>query len=140
MSKKEASFSQPIVDTLNYAFDEAIQKLNSLHELCPFLLILNQEGISISDHDYVDDLQLRYSVATVLKEQAPDGYIVVYDGTIDDGDDVLEAVVCEYATPQDETAHIYALPYTFRQNEFMFSDGFGEAGTTKNLFNFNKNV
>lgn len=138
MEGKTASMDERFDDqtllAFDYALDEAMQKLSSMHELCPFLVVCDATGMYISDHDYENAQMMYQSMAQVLKDEECHFYIAVYDGEVETDNGVTDALVIEHATKQDIQSHVFALPYTFVDNQFVFSDGIGEVGTAENIF------
>ena len=134
MANMNERFDDQTLLALDYALDEAMQKLSSMHELCPFLVMCDASGMYVSDHDYEDAQQMYQSMAQALTDMEYCSYIAVYDGQIDTDDGVVDAITCEYAAKQDAVSQVFALPYTFENDEFVFSDGIGEVGNAENLF------
>jgi hypothetical protein len=109
--------SEDLQKVVLYAFDEAEAKLGGEEGLIPFTIVMSGENLAIDEHGGESAEECRESArkAVALDPASVDGYVFVYDGYIepeDDPDNMLDAIILEFAEPDSEYATVLCKLYT----------------------------
>lgn len=135
MDQVNLQLSENVRKAMDYAFEEAQQRLVSMNQsFDPFTVTVVDEGLEVNDHPAETPTAVRESVKMLLAQDMPEGYALCYDGWVDTDDGRLDAVIVEVADRGAPDAFILALIYTMTDGEYTFESGYGYAGPAVPLY------
>ena len=112
MDQVSLQVSDNTVKAMEYAFEEAKQRLTSMHQsFDPFTVTVVDEGLEVNDHPAATPTSVRESVKMLLAQDMPEGYALCYDGYVETDDGQQDAVIVEVADRGASDAFILALLY-----------------------------
>lgn len=135
MDQVSLQVSENVRKAMDYAFDEAQQRLISINQsFDPFTVTVVDAGLEINDHPAETPLAVRESVKMLLAQDMPEGYALCYDGWVDTDDGHLDAVIVEVCDRGAADAFTLALIYSVIDGEYTFETDYGYAGPVEPLF------
>ena len=135
MDQVTLQISENVRKAMDYAFDEAQQRLISMNQsFDPFTVTVVDAGLEVNDHPAETAEAVRESVKMLLAQDMPEGYALCYDGWVDTDDGHLDAIIVEVADRGNEDAFILALIYTVAEGEYTFEADYGYAGPVAPLY------
>ena len=116
MDQVNLQISENVRKAMDYAFDEAQQRLVSMNQsFDPFTVTVVDEGLEVNDHPAETPGAVRESVKMLLAQDMPEGYALCYDGYIEIDDGVKDALIAEGGVPGEDTG--YAVSYLYEMDE-----------------------
>lgn len=135
MDQVSLQVSDNTIKAMEYAFDEAQQRLVSIQQsFDPFSVIVVDEGIEINDHPAATPTSVRESVKMLLAQDMPEGYAFCYDGYVETDNGQQDAVIVEVADRGAEEAFVLVLLYTVEDGNYVFETDYGFAGPVAVLY------
>ena len=135
MDQVNLQISENVRKAMEYAFDEAQQRLMSMSQsFDPFTVTVVDEGLEVNDHPAETPGAVRESVKMLLAQDMPEGYALCYDGWVDTDDGRIDAVIVEVADRGASDAFTLALLYSVVDGEYAFETGYGYAGPVEPLY------
>ncbi len=135
MDQVNLQISENVRKAMDYAFDEAQQRLVSMNQsFDPFTVTVVDEGLEVNDHPAETPGAVRESVKMLLAQDMPEGYALCYDGWVDTDDGRIDAVIVEVADRGASDAFTLALLYTVVDGDYTFETGYGYAGPVEPLY------
>lgn len=135
MDQVNLQVSENARKAMDYAFEEAQQRLTSMHQsFDPFTVTVVDEGLEINDHPAETPIAVRESVKILLAQDMPEGYALCYDGYVETDDGQLDAVIVEVADRGGSDAFTLALLYSIEDGAYTFETDYGYAGPVTPLY------
>lgn len=135
MDQVNLQVSENARKAMDYAFEEAQQRLVSMHQsFDPFTVTVVDEGLEINDHPAETPTAVRESVKILLAQDMPEGYALCYDGYVETDDGQVDAVIVEVADRGGSDAFTLALLYSIEDGAYTFETDYGYAGPVAPLY------
>lgn len=135
MDQVSLQVSDNTVKAMEYAFEEAKQRLTSMRQsFDPFTVTVVDEGLEVNDHPAATPTSVRESVKMLLAQDMPEGYALCYDGYVETDDGQQDAVIVEVADRGASDAFILALLYGMEEGDYVFEADYGYAGPVAVLY------
>lgn len=134
MDQVTLQISDNAQQAVNFAFNEAQQRLSSVGQFDPYTVTVVDGGVEVNDHPADSPEAVRESVKMLIAQDMPEAYVLCYDGDVETDDGTLDCIVCEVADRGNEDAHILVLLYTKDPAGFTFEADFVYAGPSPVLY------
>lgn len=135
MDQVNLQIGDNVLKAMDYAFDEAQERLVSLGEsFDPFTVTVVDEGLEVNDHPAETPSAVRDSVKILLAQDMPEGYALCYDGFVETDEGTLDAIVVEVATRGAASADTLALIYTSEDGTYTFETDYAYVGPAAQLY------
>lgn len=134
MDQVTLQISDNAQQALNFAFNEAQQRLNTMGQFDPFTVTVVDEGVEVNDHPASSPEGVRESVKMLVAQDMPEAYVLCYDGDVETDDGTLDCIVAEVADRGSADAYILVLLYTKDAEGFTFEADFVYAGPAPTLY------
>lgn len=135
MEQVNLQIGENVRKAMDYAFDEAQQRLSSMKQsFDPFTVTVVDTGLEVNDVSSVESsAAVRESVKMLLAQDMPEGYALCYDGWVDTDDGHLDAVIVEVCERGGD-ALMLVLIYTIDDGDYIFEADYGFAGPAVSLY------
>ncbi len=115
--RQVVELNEDLEKVILYAFNEAEEKLSADDGLVPFTIVMSGDNLTIEEHGGENPDEWRASArrALVGDPASVDGYVFVYDGYVeleDAENGSQDAIILEFAEPDDETATVLCRLYS----------------------------
>ena len=135
MDQVSLQVSDNTIKAMEYAFEEAKQRLASIHQsFDPFTVTVVDEGLEVNDHPAETPTSVRESVKMLLAQDMPEGYALCYDGYVETDMGQQDAVIVEVADRGASDAFTLALLYNVEDGNYVFEADYGYAGPVAVLY------
>ena len=136
MDQVNLQISDNVKQAMEFAFDEAQQRLMSMNQsFDPFTVTVVDSGIEVNDVSALDSPSaVRESVKMLLAQDMPEGYALCYDGFVDTDDGQLDSIVVEVCDRGATDAFILVLLYSIIDGEYTFETDYCYAGPAVPLY------
>ncbi len=135
MDQVSLQVSDNTIKAMEYAFEEAKQRLTSIHQsFDPFTVTVVDEGLEVNDHPAETPTSVRESVKMLLAQDMPVGYALCYVGYVETEDGQRDAVIVEVADRGASDAFTLALLYNVEDGDYVFEADYGYAGPVAVLY------
>lgn len=124
MSEETIEISDRLAGIAQYAFDEAIEKVETGEELDLFVVIIKGEDLYIESFPEGEtDEVFNYARAEIAREgKEMDAYALCYDGYLETDEGELDAIIVECAERGDADGHAIGLIYRADEESIEFED------------------
>ena len=136
MDQVNLQISDNVKQAMEYAFDEAQQRLMSMNQsFDPFTVTVVDSGIEVNDVSALESPSaVRESVKMLLAQDMPEGYALCYDGFVDTDEGQLDSIVVEVCDRGATDAFILVLLYSIIDGEYTFETDYCYAGPAVPLY------
>ena len=113
MPEETVEITDRLAGIAQFAFDEAIEQLDSGEELDLFVVIIKGEDLYVESfaEGEVDEVY-NYARAELARESAEiDAYALCYDGYLETDEGEVDAIIVEAAEKGDDEGHALGLVY-----------------------------
>lgn len=134
MEQVTLQMSDNCQQALNFAFNEAQERLKAMGTFDPFLVTVVDGGVEFNDTPGSSPVAVRENVKMILAQDMPEAYILCYDGYVETDEGTLDCVVAEAADRGNADAYNLALLYTKDAEGFMFEADYVFVGPAAVLY------
>lgn len=130
----ELEFTEDMQRAIDFAFDQARSGMESDGGISPFMVACSNGDYVVSEHAATSTDAVYDSVTRKLAELEPESYALAYDGFVETDQRSRDAVLVEAANRGDDSAYLFALPYTRSGASIQFDDSYVFVGPTSQLY------
>ena len=134
MDQVTLQISDNAQQALNFAFNEAQQRLTTVGQFDPYTVTVVDGGVEVNDHPAASPEAVRESVKMLLAQDMPEAYVLCYDGDVDTDEGTLDCIVCEVCDRGNDDAFILVLLYTKDVQGYTFEADYAYAGPAPTLY------
>lgn len=130
----ELEFTEDMQRAIDFAFDRARSGMESDGGISPFMVACSNGDYVVSEHAASTTDEVYDSATRKLAELEPESYALAYDGFVETDQRSRDAVLVEAANLGDDSAYLFALPYTRTGASIRFDGSYVFVGPTSQLY------
>jgi hypothetical protein len=139
IQQDEAAQPDEEVDPLrivDYAINEAVEKLGNAGGFDPFSVILVGEEMNIESYNGDDAVEVFNAARQTIQqmELLSTAYVFVYDGYLDTDDGEKDAIIAEFCLKGEELGSAYAVVYSETEDSIEIEEQVYEIGEAQSLY------